>query len=350
LKIAARRRIVVTGAAGFVGRHLLDLLEAEEPAADLHAWHRPSRSGGTAPEVTGARVTSRAVEALDRAAVRQALAETRPDEVYHLVGAPHVAESWTDPAGALDSNVVATHLLLDEIRRLHLGTRVLLPGSATVYAPGASALSEESPLAPASPYALSKMAQEMVGERAVGEDRQEVLLARAFNHIGPGQDPSFFASGFARQIARIELGRVPPVLRVGNLDARRDLTDVRDMVRAYHALMARGGPGRPYNVCSGQAWSIGQVLTLLMERCRVPITVERDTSRLRPSDAPVVLGSFARLHAETGWTPSIPLDQTLKDLLDQARAREGAEGGSAPAQRGRPTIEGPPAGKRGQLP
>jgi GDP-4-dehydro-6-deoxy-D-mannose reductase len=335
---AVSHRILVTGARGFVGGHLLRLLAAEEPHAEIVGWQKP----GTGPDPVPAdrsssdparRATWLNFDVLDRDAVRRAVAQAAPDEVYHLAGAAHVGNSWGDTAGTLVLNVLGTHYLLDALRASGSPARVLIPGSATVYAPSDSALHEDSAIAPASPYALSKLAQEMLGASAVTSDAQPVLLVRAFNHLGPGQDPSFFAPSFAQQLAAIEAGFVPPRLRVGNLEARRDLTDVRDTVRAYRALMKHGAAGRPYNVCSGRAWSIREILDALVSRCRVRVTVETDPARLRPNDTPLVLGSPERLHAETGWVPLIAMEQTLQDVLDEARLRQQL---STPANTARP--------------
>jgi GDP-4-dehydro-6-deoxy-D-mannose reductase len=159
---------------------------------------------------------------------------------------------------------------------------------------------------------VSKLAQELLGSHTSGV---EIMIARAFNHFGPRQDPAFSTSGFARQIAAIEAGLQPPEIAVGNLVARRDLTDVRDTVRAYRAIAERGRPGRPYNVCSGRAVAVREVLDLLIARARVPIRVHVDPGRLRPNDVPLLLGDPSRLRAELGWTPTIPLEQTLDDIL-----------------------------------
>jgi GDP-4-dehydro-6-deoxy-D-mannose reductase len=181
-------------------------------------------------------------------------------------------------------------------------------------------LQEDDPLVPNSPYALSKLAQEMEGTRAI-EDGLHVTIARAFNHMGPRQDPFFAASGFARRIADIEAGRWEPEIAVGNLDARRDLTDVRDTVRAYRLIVEQGATGRPYNVCSGRAITIRDLLDRLLARARVPIRVRIDPTRLRPNDVPLLLGDPTRIQTELGWLPEIPLDRTLDDLLDDWRSR-----------------------------
>jgi GDP-4-dehydro-6-deoxy-D-mannose reductase len=305
---------LVTGAAGFAGSHLLDLLTRERE--DIVAWHRP---GGTA--LSGhPGVRSEAVDLLDREAVRAAVARIRPSAVYHCAGAAHVGRAWDRTAATLAINVRGTHGLLDALERAGVEARVLIPSSAMVYAPADRALTEDDPLVPASPYGLSKTAQEMLAHHA-GRG-VTVVVARAFNHIGPRQNPMFAASGFARRIADIERGRWAPTISVGNLDARRDFTDVRDTVRAYRLILEHGRPGERLNVCSGSAIAIGELLDLLIARARVPVRTAIDPARYRPNDQPLVLGDPSRIRGRLGWTPQIPLDQTVDDLLAYWRSEK----------------------------
>jgi GDP-4-dehydro-6-deoxy-D-mannose reductase len=303
--------ILVTGAAGFAGSHLLDRLAAE--GHDVVAWHRP---GGHPPREVP-RTRWEAVDLLDRAQVADAIARSRPAAVYHCAGAAHVGRSWGSTESTFAVNVRGTHNLLDALERAEAAARVLVPTSALVYAGADEALTEAHPLVPNSPYGVSKLAQEMLAQRTNGVF--PVAIARPFNHVGPRQDPHFAASGFARRIADIESGRWAPEISVGNLDARRDLTDVRDTVRAYQLILERGEPGRPYNVCSGRALTIRELLDMLLARARVTITVKPDPARYRPNDTPLLLGDPTRLRTELGWTPAIPLEQTLDDLLEYWR-------------------------------
>jgi GDP-4-dehydro-6-deoxy-D-mannose reductase len=300
--------VLVTGAAGFVGAYLVELLLAE--GTDVVGWQRP----GTQP-LTDAAVRWQNVELLDAAAVAGALGELRPAAIYHLAGAAHVADSWQHTRETFEGNVLATHHLFQGLRRLGLAPRVLISGSATIYQPQSEPLTEASPLAPASPYATSKLAQELVATQAWVEHGIPALLARSFNHVGPRQTPAYVAPTIARQIALIERGALPPVLRMGNLDPARDVMDVRDTVRAYRAMMAAAEPGTPYNVCGGRAIRIGDLVDLFRDRARVPVTIEQDAAKMRPSDVPRLWGSHARLTHDTGWTPAIPLEQTVDDLL-----------------------------------
>jgi GDP-4-dehydro-6-deoxy-D-mannose reductase len=306
---------LITGAAGFAGGHLLEhLLESETSVA---AWSNPS---GRPPTHADPRVRWRAVDLLDRAAVRDAIAELRPTAIYHCGGIANVGGSWSAPERALRVNVVGTHHLLEAIDHARLDSPTLVTGSALVYRPSAKSISEESPIGPTSPYGVSKLAQEMLAFEAAAAP---TIVARPFNHAGPRQTVDYVTSAFARQIAEIERGLAPPVLRVGNLESRRDITDVRDVVRAYRLLLTKGRPLRPYNVCSGIAYRIGDLMEGLVRLSRLKITIEIDAQRLRPSDNPVVLGERTRILDEVGWAPQIPIERTLADLLDYWRQHVG---------------------------
>jgi GDP-4-dehydro-6-deoxy-D-mannose reductase len=286
---------LVTGAGGFAGRHVV--AELQQAGVEVTAWARAD------------------VDLLDRDSVRARICDLRPRYVYHCAGAPHVAHSWNDTVRPLRSNVLATHYLLDALRRAASPCRVLITGSATVYKPSSEPLTEAHPTGPTSPYALSKLAQEELGLRAVREDSLDVIVTRSFNHTGPWQEPAFAAPGYARQLAEIEAGRAEPVLRVGNTHARRDLTDVRDVARAYRLLMEKGRPGNVYNVCCGKAYAMAEVAAVLRSHVAVPVQLEVDAGLLRPHDAPLLVGDPSRLKAETGWEPAIPFDRMLEDLL-----------------------------------
>lgn len=303
---------LVTGATGFAGGHLLDHLLEHEPA--VAAWGH--ERGRRVPSSHDGRVMWSRVDLLDRDGLTRALDAVRPSAIFHCAGVADVHAAWRVSTPALRINAVGTHYLLDAVRRTGRDIPVLVVGSALVYRQASQPIDEESAIAPSTPYGVSKLAQEMAAAHA---SWCRVFIARPFNHAGPRQSEAYVTSSFARQIAEIEAGLREPVLRVGNLEARRDITDVRDTVRAYRLIVDRGRPGRPYNVCCGRAYAIADLMHMLVARARVDIRIEVDPARLRPSDTPVVLGRFARLEAETGWRPGIPMEQTLADLLEYWR-------------------------------
>lgn len=297
-------RALVTGAGGFVGHHLLTHLETEND--DVIASDRSS--GG--PDLT------------DRHAVANLVADTRPEVIFHLGGFSDVGASWDEPIGALHANAVGTlHVLLAAAD--HDVDRVLVAGSADVYGQVADAqrpITEDTPLRPVSPYAASKAAADMLALQAHLGWGVETIRVRAFNHLGPGQSDRFVASSLAARIARNEVDGGTEI-PVGNLSARRDFTDVRDVVAAYRLLVLRGEPGEVYNVCSGRAIEIADLAARLLERTDTPMTLEIDPSRYRPVDVPMLVGDPTRIESATGWRPRIALDTTLEDVLDDHRRR-----------------------------
>lgn len=298
-------RAAVTGGLGFVGRHLVAHLEAcgdEVVTIDHHG--EPS------------------VDITDAAAVDRAIADAAPEVVYHLAGWADVGASWSDPVGVLRINAEGT---LNVLRACAAASvrRVLAVASADVYGIVTEddlPLTEASPLRPTSPYAASKAAADALALQAFLGHGLGVIRVRPFNHLGPGQSEQFVAPALAARIARAELDDADSI-PVGNLSARRDLTDVRDVVRAYRLLIERGVPGEVYNVCSGQDISIQELADHLVALARRPITLAPDPSLLRPVDLPVLRGDATKLRDATGWAPQISVEATLADLLDDMRAR-----------------------------
>jgi GDP-4-dehydro-6-deoxy-D-mannose reductase len=298
---------LVTGATGFAGSHLIEHLLEHAPR--VAAWGHAG--GRDLPAASDERVSWSAVDITDSDAVTRTLDQLRPSAIYHCAGIADVHGTWAVSTRALRVNVIGTHTLLSAVERLGLAIPVLVTGSALVYGSSLDALTEDSPLIPSSPYGVSKIAQEMAADQAA----LHVILTRPFNHAGPRQSASYVTSSFARQIAEAEVGIREPVLAVGNLDARRDITDVRDTVRAYRLLVERGRPHQPYNVCRGEAFRVGDLLDSLIREAQVPIGVRTDPALLRPNDNPIVLGNPQRLRQDTGWAPAIGIDDTLRDLL-----------------------------------
>lgn len=299
-------RALVTGGHGFVGRWLSAHLEQE------------------GDEVV---VTGEEVDVTDADAVRHSFEDIRPDAVYHLAGWASVGSSWTDPAGAFRVNANGAVHVLDAARRLDPSPRVLIVSSAEVYGrvqPAQLPLTEETPVSPVSPYAASKVAAEVAARQAFLGYELPVFVVRPFNHIGPGQSPGFVVSDLAKRIVEAERSGAT-VLEMGNPSPRRDLTDVRDVVRAYRMLVDRGEPGATYNVCSGEDVQVGELARRLIELSGVDLELRTESVELRPVDVPVLRGDAGRLRAATGWVPEVPLDETLLDVLGSWR--EASAGG-----------------------
>ncbi|MGH7388965.1 MAG: GDP-mannose 4,6-dehydratase [Candidatus Rokuibacteriota bacterium] len=317
-------RVLVTGLTGFVGGHFAEL--AMKQGAEVHGSHRPGTgTRGDHVDVLDSRVHLVECDLRDAGSVGRLLEASRPDAVLHLAAQSSVAASWRSPADTLQTNVIAQVNLLEAVRAAGMTPRILIAGSADEYGwaePHELPLGETAPLRPLSPYAVSKVAQDLMGYQYFKSFGLPILRTRAFPHEGPRRSPDYATASLARQVAEIEAGRRPPVIDVGNLEARRDYTDVRDVVRAYWLLLADGQPGEAYNVCSGRAWRMRDVLGFLLDEARVrPIQVREDPDRLRPSDAPALVGDGTKIATAVGWRPEIPFEQTLRDVLDYWRER-----------------------------
>jgi len=309
------RTVLVTGAGGFVGPHLARALSAD--GARVVGLGIEPRPGGVPLD------DWYAVDLREAEPVAQAVADARPEAVVHLAGQSSAGRSFADPAGTFQANVLGTWSLLDAVRRGAPRARVLVVGSSEVYGPQpeGSRAGEDTAFAPVSPYAVSKAAAEAVAEAHARGHGLDVVRVRAFSHAGPGQAPHFVLPGFAQQIAAIEAGHAKPVLRVGNLEVTRDLSDVRDMARAYVALLARGERGTAYNVCRGEGVRLTEVVRRLVALARVAVRVEPDPARLRPADVAWLVGDPSRIARDTGWRAEIPLERTLADVLEEWRGR-----------------------------
>ena len=298
-------RSLITGGRGFVGtwlaEHLRDLGD-EVVAID------------------------REVDVTNAAALLDAMSSAAPDAVYHLAALTHVGQSWEEPLQVLEVNVIGTAAVLAAARRCATDPRVLVTSSAEVYGavtdPGLLPLDEDSPTAPLTPYAASKLAAEAVVAQAHLGHGQHVITVRPFNHIGPGQTPNFAVPALAQRIVEADR-RGAPTIPVGNLSARRDFTDVRDVVRAYRLLIESGRPGEVYNVCSGRDVSIREIADGLLALAGTTLEFETDPALVRPVEVPVLRGDPARLVEATGWKPEVPLEQTLADVLASWRRQPG---------------------------
>jgi GDP-4-dehydro-6-deoxy-D-mannose reductase len=289
-------RVLVTGNKGFVAQWLI-----------RHLVSSGDELGGGDAEV----------DVTDRPALTEVITGVAPDAICHLAAQSSVRASWTDQTATYRVNTLGALNVIEAALACPRPPRVLLVSSAEVYgrvSPGELPIREDRPFAPLSPYAASKAASELIGLQAWLGQGLEVVRARPFNHTGPGQRPDFVVPALARQVAAAAASG-SQVLETGNLDARRDLTDVRDVVRAYRHLLERGAPGEVYNVCRGEAVSIEEVARRLLAVAGLDLRIAVDPARVRPADIPELRGDASRLHAATGWVPEIPLDQTLADVV-----------------------------------
>ena len=250
------------------------------------------------------------------------LADVRPDAIYHLAGQAFVPTAWADPWSTLENNIRPQLNILQAMVKQKSKARLLIVASNQVYGPVTAdqlPVNEETPLRPDNPYGVSKVAQDILGLQYFLSHGIDVLRVRAFNHIGPRQNPVFVSASFARQIAQIEAGLTEPVIRVGNLEAKRDFTDVIDVMRAYTLLVDYGEPGEAYNVGTGRAYSIRYLLDVLLSYTHQEIKIEQDETRMRPSDISVIYADNSKLRSTTGWEPTITFEDSLKHVLDYWR-------------------------------
>jgi GDP-4-dehydro-6-deoxy-D-mannose reductase len=308
--------VLVTGIAGFVGSHFAEYALGQDTV------------------VVGSRLPGGSTEAIahiqndlqlfevdlrEPTAVRRLVDRTRPDWIIHLAAQSFVGTSWEAPAETLTNNVLSQLNVLEAVREAGAQPRFLVVGSSDEYGDVQESelpITEDVPFRPLSPYAVSKVAQDLMGYQYWRSYGLPVIRSRAFNHEGPRRGEAFVTSSFARQIAEIEVHLREPVIRVGNLKARRDFTDVRDIVRGYWRLLQDGRAGEAYNLCSGRAWSIQAILDFLLAEARAgDIEIREDAALMRPADVPVLVGDAGKILRTVGWRAEIPFEQTLRDIL-----------------------------------
>lgn len=317
-------RVLITGITGLVGSHLADYLLTLEgvEVIGFKRWRADDRS----IRHLGERVRLIEGDIEDAFSVATALDQAQPDRIYHLAAQSYPSESWAAPTATLQANVLGTVNLLEAVRRQRPQAQMHIAGSAASYGlirPDEVPIVEDRPLRPLSPYGISKAAQEMLGYQYAQNYGMQIYLTRSFIHIGARQDSRTSAQTFARQVAEAEIGLRPAVIEVGNLDARRDYLDVADVVRALWLLLERGTPGEVYNVCSGSAPQVRELLDIYLSLARIPLDVRVDPARLRPADEPILVGDHSKLRAATGWQPEVPLTESLRRILDYWRTRIG---------------------------
>jgi GDP-4-dehydro-6-deoxy-D-mannose reductase len=313
-------KVFITGATGFVGHHLAEYLDDRDLLiSGISFPGQPEEFGECRCK------TLYHLDLRDEKGVFDILEKVKPDWIYHLAAVSNVRHSWERRRETLEINLVGTLNLFEAVRTYCPDARLLYVSSSDVYgvlSPRENAISEEEKTRAVNPYALSKISGELLGRFYEQIENLDIVFARPFPHTGPGQSSDFVCSDWAYQISQIEKGRADPVIHVGNISVQRDFIDVRDVVKAYYLLLDKGKKGEIYNISSGQAVSLEKILNILLSFSSISIKVNVDTSKLRKTDMPLLMGNNEKLKKETFWKPEIPLKQTLSDLLQYWRASD----------------------------
>ncbi|HJO04434.1 MAG TPA: GDP-mannose 4,6-dehydratase, partial [Acidobacteriota bacterium] len=308
-------RVLITGITGFAGSHLADYALDQEGVEvyGIRRWRSPTENIDHIAD----RLNIVECDLRDAASVTSMIDSIRPDRIFHLAAQSYVPTSWHAPAESLETNIIGQLNLFQALRQTGCdATRIQIAGSSEEYGlvyREEAPITEQNPLRPLSPYAVSKVTQDLLAYQYFRSYGTHAIRTRGFNHTGPRRGEVFVVSNFAKQIAMIEAQQRPPVIRVGNLEAERDFTDVRDVVRAYWLILEHGVPGEVYNIASGRTWRIQDVLDLLLSFSETDITAEVDPDRLRPSDVELLLGDASKLNEITGWEPLIPFEQSARE-------------------------------------
>lgn len=314
-------RILITGVSGFVGSHLAEycLGKGVEIFGAIRWRSRTENINHIKDSIKLLDCDIR-----DASSVMKTIENSRPDYIFHLAAQSFVPTSWHAPAETLMTNIIGELNVFEAVRELGLDSRIQIAGSSEEYGKvlgNELPIKETNPLRPLSPYGVSKVAQDTLGYQYHESYGMKIVITRAFNHEGPRRGDVFVTSNFAKQIAEIEKGIKDAVIEVGNLEAKRDFTDVRDTVKAYWLSLEKGIPGEVYNICSGQTIKIKDMLDMLLSLSSVKVEVKQDPARMRPSDVPILLGDCTKFREATGWEPKIPFEKTLEDLLNYWRER-----------------------------
>ncbi len=311
-------RVLITGITGFAGSHLADYILENHPGAEVYGLIRWRSRRENISHIED-RIHLVEGDLKDGVSLKKCLAEVKPDRIFHLAAQSFVPTSWTCPAETFSINAIGQINLFEAVLDLGLSPRIQIAGSSEEYGlvpPYEIPMKETNPLRPLSPYAVSKVAQDLLGYQYHKSYGLHIVRTRGFNHTGPRRGEVFICSNFAKQIAEIEKGRREPVIWVGNLEAKRDFTDVRDIVRGYWLSLEKGEAGDVYNIGTGKTYAMQEVLDILISYSQVKVKVQVDPKRLRPSDVPILLSDASKFRNLTGWEPQIPFKLALRDTLD----------------------------------
>jgi len=317
----AAKKALITGIAGFVGGHLAELLLSQ--GFEVYGLRRP-RTKMDYIESIANRLHLEDADVLDSHSLYTMISRIKPDYIFHLAAQSFVPTSWVSPSVTLEVNIVGSANLFEAVRQVGIDPVIQIACSSEEYGlvhDDEVPIKETNPLRPLSPYAVSKLAMDYLGYQYHQSYKVRIVRTRGFNHTGPRRGDTFAESNFAKQIAMIEKGKQDPVVHVGNLDTKRDYTDVRDMVRGYLLAVDKCDPGDVYNICTGKAMKIGDMLNLLISFSKIKVEIKPDPARMRPSDVPVLIGDNTKFVAKTGWKPEIPFEKTMEDLLNYWRER-----------------------------
>jgi GDP-4-dehydro-6-deoxy-D-mannose reductase len=316
-------KVLITGITGFAGSHLADYLLARRDC-EVYGLQRWRSDLANVRHLIG---TIRLYECdmRDAFSVHSVIAAIRPDRIFHLAAQSFVPTSFNAPTESLTTNVLCELNLFEAVRKVGINPFIQIAGSSEEYGfvrPDEVPITEQNPFRPLSPYGVSKVGQDLLAYQYYRSYRLNVVRTRGFNHTGPRRGPVFICSDFAKQLVDIEKKKKKPVLRTGNLEAKRDFTDVRDMVKGYWLALEKGTPGEVYNICSGKAYEMREVLDLLLGFTDMKVEIQQDPQRMRPSDVPRLLGDSSKFRAVTGWKPEIPFETTLRDIMEYWRAQD----------------------------
>lgn len=314
-------RVLITGISGFVGSHMAEycLQKGAEVFGTIQWCSRTENIDHIKKQIKLMECDIR-----DASSVAKIIEESKPDYIFHLAAKSFVPTSWHAPAETLMTNIIGELNIFEAVRGLGLNSRIQIAGSSEEYGKvleNEIPIRESNPLRPLSPYGVSKVTQDLLGYQYHESYGMNIVVTRAFDHEGPRRGDVFVTSNFAKQIAEIEKSLKGPVIEVGNLEAKRDFTDVRDTVEAYWLSLEKGAPGEVYNICSGRIIRIRDMLDMLLSLSSVKVDIKQDPGRMRPSDVLILLGDCTKFKETTGWEPKISLEQTLEDLLDYWRER-----------------------------